>query len=490
MDRPKGRRGVSSPVVLVQMALSRSGGRPDRRESQVEEEGAREEFREIAVSAGATPVASIIGRRKSPDPKTFVGPGKIEQIREAVKNHGAELVLFAHALSPAQERNLERALGCRVLDRIGLILDIFATRASTFEGKLQVELAQLRHLSTRLVRGWTHLERQKGGIGLRGPGETQLETDRRLIGIRIKQINRRLETVRRRRRISAKLRDKREVPVVSIVGYTNAGKSTLFNRLTGADVLAEDRLFATLDPTLRRLSQSAEPGMVIADTVGFIHDLPHALIAAFRATLEETQRASLLLHVIDASSPGKFHRISEVNHVLAEIGVASGDDAVQQIQVFNKVDFLVGESSVPRVERDSDGAVRSVWVSAKTGAGLDLLYDCIEECLGRQRLLYRVTFPASEGRLRAQLYAEGRVQAESYDAKGGVALEVRISNHALQRLTAELKSASVFVVELSDSSEEIGRGASVEGEPTDQAEAGDDASSSVLWQRRRLPAIA
>ena len=436
-DRPNAASGISSPAVLVEIALDDDGSA-----------AAENEFLELAVSAGAVPVEIIGGRRRTPDPRFFVGRGKVEQIRNAVIQSKAEIVLFAHALSPAQERNLEHALECRVVDRIGLILDIFATRASTFEGKLQVELAQLRHLSTRLVRGWTHLERQKGGIGLRGPGETQLETDRRLIGVRIKQIHRKLEGVRRRRAVSRKSREKRAVPVVSLVGYTNAGKSTLFNRLTGAAVLAEDRLFATLDPTLRRLNDSADPGMVLADTVGFIRDLPHELVAAFRATLEETEKAALLLHVIDASSSGKFERIAEVNAVLSEIARdIPSEDAPPQLRVFNKIDAIEGPSSEPRVERDEEGNVCAVWASAKTGAGMDLLHDAIEERLSRRRQRYRVVLSASEGRLRAGLYSQGRVLSEAYDASGAAILEVEISNDALTRLARQGGLGSPMVVE-------------------------------------------
>jgi len=443
-DRPTTAAGVASPAVLVHITL----GSDDPLDAE-------DEFRELAVSAGAVPVATIGGHRRTPDPRFFVGRGKVGEIGETVTGTQAELVLFAHALSPAQERNLERELQCRVLDRIGLILDIFATRASTFEGKLQVELAQLRHLSTRLVRGWTHLERQKGGIGLRGPGETQLETDRRLIGARIKQIHRKLEGVRRRREVSRKSREKRAVPVVSLVGYTNAGKSTLFNQLTGAQVLAEDRLFATLDPTLRRLSGSADPGLVLADTVGFIRDLPHELVAAFRATLEETEKAALLLHVIDASSPGKFDRINEVNAVLAEIaGGVTADAGPPQLLVFNKIDRLVGELARPRIERDAQGIVCAVWVSASSGAGMDLLHDAIEERLARRRQRYRVTFPASEGRLRARLFSQGRVLEERYDSSGAVSLEVEISNDALMRLAREGGVRSPMAVQLLESVEQ------------------------------------
>ncbi len=281
-----------------------------------------DEFLDLAVSAGATVAGLIRAKREVPDSQFFVGRGKAEEIREAVVAERGDLVLFNHSLSPAQERNLEGFLQCRVLDRTGLILDIFAQRARSFEGKLQVELAQLRHLSTRLVRGWTHLERQKGGIGLRGPGEKQLETDRRLLGLRIKQIARRLERVRRQRGLGRTARRKAALPVVSLVGYTNAGKSTLFNGLTGAEVVVADQLFATLDTTLRRVDLGGGRRVILADTVGFIRHLPHDLVAAFRSTLEETQQADLVLHVIDASDRERDEKIQQVNDVLAEIGAA------------------------------------------------------------------------------------------------------------------------------------------------------------------------
>ena len=402
-----------------------------------------EEFHELARSAGARTAAFVGGALRTPHPRYYVGQGKVDEIAGLVRSEGAELVIFDHRLSPAQERNLERALQCRVLDRIGLILDIFAQRAQTFEGKLQVELAQLNHLATRLVRGWTHLERQKGGIGLRGPGETQLETDRRLVGLRIRQINRRLEGVRRRRELSRRARRKQEVPVVSLVGYTNAGKSSLFNRLTGAAVLAVDRLFATLDPTLRRLDDTSDPGIVLADTVGFIRDLPPELVAAFRATLEETRQASLLLHVIDAAAPGRRDRIAEVNAVLASIA----SEAVPQIEVYNKID-LIGEA--PRVESGPSGPPR-VYVSARTGAGMDLLVETIEGALARARHHFRLVVPPTEARLRSALFDQGEVLSEEYDASGAARLEVRIAPLTLERLLGRSGARSlVEIVEISE----------------------------------------
>ena len=294
------------------------------------------EFQELALSAGALIVDEIVSKRRRPDPRNFIGKGKLEELAKSVETNAAELVISSTALSPSQERNLERHLKCRVVDRAGLILDIFAQRARSFEGKLQVELAQLRHLSTRLVRGWTHLERQKGGIGLRGPGETQLESDRRMIGARIKQLRTRLETVDARRTMNRQNRVRAEVPTVALVGYTNAGKSTLFNALTDAGVYVEDQLFATLDPTVRRLELPNGREVVLADTVGFIRDLPHELIAAFRSTLQEAREADLILHLIDASDGNRWQRVRQVNSVLKQLDA----DRVPQIRVYNKIDKL------------------------------------------------------------------------------------------------------------------------------------------------------
>ncbi|MCB1859466.1 MAG: GTPase HflX [Gammaproteobacteria bacterium] len=386
------------------------------------------EFRELAVSAGAVPLEIVMGSRQVPEPKFYVGRGKTAEIKELVDRVGAELVIFNQALSPAQERNLEREFQCRVVDRTGLILDIFAQRARSFEGKLQVELAQLRHLSTRLVRGWTHLERQKGGIGLRGPGETQLETDRRLINRRISQIGRRLEKVEGQRNLGRKSRHKAEVPTISLVGYTNAGKSTLFNRITDSSVYAADKLFATLDPTLRRLSLDEVQNVVLADTVGFIANLPHELVAAFRSTLQETSEAALLLHVIDADSHNREACITEVNDVLRQIGASQ----IPQLQVFNKIDLL--EDCGPKIERDRDGMVHRVWISAATGEGIDLLLQALGEVFQQERVQRSVHLNAADGRLRARLFELGRVVQETVTAEGGWELKVVLPRKVYEQL--------------------------------------------------------
>ncbi|CAH1745597.1 ribosome rescue factor HflX [Thauera humireducens] len=329
------------------------------------------ELKLLVLSAGASVEAVVQGKRAAPDPKLFAGSGKVQEIGEAMRAHEADIVIFNHALSPAQQRNLERELACMVIDRTALILDIFAQRARSHEGKLQVELAQLEHLSTRLVRGWTHLERQKGGIGLRGPGEKQLETDRRLLGNRVKMLKSRLVQIEKQRKVRRRARERRDVLSVSLVGYTNAGKSTLFNALTKAGAYAADQLFATLDTTSRRLYVGGA-SVVLSDTVGFIRDLPHALVAAFRATLEETVQADLLLHVVDSASEDRDAQIDAVNEVLAEIGAAE----VPQILVWNKIDLTRAE---PAVERSDCGNIRRVFLSARTGEGLDLLREALAE---------------------------------------------------------------------------------------------------------------
>jgi GTP-binding protein HflX len=387
-----------------------------------------QEFQELARSAGAEAVGFVNVARHQPSAKFLIGSGKVEELHDLVKEGEVELVIFNHTLTPSQERNLERALECRVLDRTGLILDIFAQRARTHEGKLQVELAQLEHMSTRLVRGWTHLERQKGGIGLRGPGETQLETDRRLLRVRIRQIKQRLEKVRGQREQARRGRRRADIPSVSLVGYTNAGKSTLFNALTESEVFAANQLFATLDPTLRRLELEDVGAVVLADTVGFIRHLPHKLVESFRATLEESSNADLLLHVIVAHEPERDQQIEQVLAVLGEIGAQE----LPLLEVYNKVDLMDGIE--PQIQRDADGRPQRVWVSAREGLGLDLLRQAIAELLGDDLFVGTLCLPQRLGRLRAQLFELGAVQRESHDEEGGSLLEIRLPRIELNRL--------------------------------------------------------
>lgn len=430
-----------------------AGGPPD--------EGLLEEFADLARSAGATVAHLLTARIDRPNPATLLGSGKLDEVKAACEATGADLVLVNHPLSPGQERNLEKLLERRVVDRTGLILDIFAQRAQSAEGKLQVELAQLRHMATRLVRGWTHLERQRGGsIGLRGPGETQLETDRRLLQKRVDQLQKRLEKVKVQRTQMRRARVRSELPRVALVGYTNAGKSTLFNALTGAQAYADDRLFATLDPTVRRLDL---PGgaVVLADTVGFVRDLPHELVAAFRSTLSEAREADLLLHVVDASDPLREERITQVDAVLAEIGAGE----LPQVLVYNKIDRIAGGASdqarasdpgAPRADAD-DGATDSiaprhdqvpaarerVWISARDGRGLELLREAVNGALDLARVQGDLRLPADAGRLRARLHALEAVRGEAHDdgPDGGWRLRIDLSLADAARLAAQSDGA-------------------------------------------------
>lgn len=404
-------------AILVQM---------DTAQSNFDEDLA--EFCALAEAAAVKTQAVITGKMSRPSPKYLIGKGKVDEITQQVGLLQADVVLINHALSPAQGRNLEELFKCRVLDRTELILDIFAQRAQTFEGKLQVELAQLQHISSRLVRGWTHLERQKGGIGLRGPGETQLETDRRLIDGRIQSIKKRLEKVVKQRQQQRRARQRAEIPIVSLVGYTNAGKSTLFNRLTEADVYVANQLFATLDPTLRQIQLPVLGKIIVADTVGFIRDLPHDLIAAFRATLEETRQADLLLHVIDASQPDYQQSIADVELVLREIEA----DHVPCLKVFNKIDLR--SDLTPRVIRDLEGKAMSVWVSAQSGAGIDLLKEILLELLPGQLIETEVVLSPNEGKLRAAFYRQGTVLKEYLDEEGRIHLQVQIKKMTFNQI--------------------------------------------------------
>ena len=410
-ERPK----TGEKAILVHAS---AGGAPDESE--------REEFWELATSAGAEVVGQLVSTRRTPEPRYFIGGGKVEELELLVRESEAELVIFSAPLGPSQERNLERRLQCRVLDRSGLILDIFAQRARSFEGKLQVELAQLRHLSTRLIRGWTHLERQKGGIGLRGPGETQLETDRRLVAQRIKQLRARLERVDSRREMNRRNRVRAEVPTVALVGYTNAGKSTLFNALTDAGVYVEDKLFATLDPTLRRLQLPDGERVILADTVGFVRDLPHELIAAFRSTLQEARQADLILHVIDAGDSNRWQRVRQVNAVLKELEA----DQIPQIRVYNKIDLL---DRAPPANSARSGHRRAVWLSAKTGEGIPVLLEAIAERTRKRQVRGRIHLAPAQGRQRSLLFGMAAVVDEKIAEDGGWDLEIKMNEQDFER---------------------------------------------------------
>ena len=422
------RPDVGERAILVHLKLN----------SESEPEDPRE-FEELVISAGGDPVEFLTGSRQSPHAKFFVGTGKLEEIGNLVKSRDAEIVIFNHNLSPSQERNLEAELKCRVLDRTGLILDIFAQRARTHEGKLQVELAQLQHLSSRLVRGWTHLDREKGGIGMRGPGETQLESDRRMVRERIQTIKKRLEKVRKQRGQSRRSRDRAEIPTVSLVGYTNAGKSTLFNRMTGSDVFAADQLFATLDPTMRRLDLAELGPVIFADTVGFISHLPHRLVDAFRATLEEAASATLLLHIIDAAAEERAINIKRVDEVLKEIDA----HRLPTLMVYNKIDLL--DNVQPRIDRNDSGMPVAVWLSALSGEGLDLLLQAIVECLPSQIVHKHLQLQPDQGALRAALYSHKAVVAEQVNEQGAIKLEIKLAESDFLRL---LKSSGLKLQDL------------------------------------------
>jgi GTPase len=397
-----------------------------------------QEFTQLAVSAGAVPVATVTGRRQRPDPRYFLGSGKAEELKGVAAAEAADVILVDHALSPSQERNLEKLTERRVLDRNGLILDIFAQRARSFEGKLEVELAQLKHIGSRLVRGWTHLERQKGGIGLRGPGETQLETDRRIIAQRVRVLTRRLAKIQQQRATGRQTRAEIPVPSLALVGYTNAGKSTLFRALSGADAYVADQLFATLDPTVRRIRLPGGTAVVVADTVGFIRELPHELVAAFQSTLTEAREATLLLHVVDASNPQREEQTRAVDAVLEEIG-ASG---IPQLLVYNKIDRL---QSAPRIDRDAEGRALAVWISAEQALGLELLAQAVAERLARFARRARLRMPAAAGALRSRLYAAQAVCAESTAADGTIELAVELPDPELLLLA---RTAGVQILEV------------------------------------------
>jgi len=408
-DRPKN----GKQAVLVHMALFR-------------ESNDLNELQELVLSAGAQPLAVLTGRRNRPEPKYFIGTGKLEELKHVIQQHNADVVVFNHTLSPRQERNLEEALEKRVVDRQGLILDIFAQRAKTHEGKLQVELAQLEHSSTRLIRSWTHLERQKGGVGLRGgPGETQLEADRRLIRVRMRQIRGRLEKIIKQRHQGRIKRKRAEIPSVSLVGYTNAGKSTLFNALVGSDVYAADQLFATLDPTLRRCRLPNDSELILADTVGFIRQLPHELVAAFRSTLQEASEADLLLHIVDCNAENRDETINDVNQVLQQIGAGK----IRQLQVFNKIDLA--DPIEPRIDYDADGVPFRVWVSAKEQLGFDLLLTVLEGIYASSRIRKECYLSPLQGGVRASLYKHSQIISDEALENGGWQIIIEIEKKHL-----------------------------------------------------------
>jgi GTP-binding protein HflX len=394
-----------------------------------------EEFRLLAKSAGAQEQDMVLYSRPKPESRYLLGQGKIDELASFVESEKIELLLVNYTLSPSQERNIEKACQCRVLDRTGLILDIFAQRARSHEGKLQVELAQLKYLSTRLVRGWTHLERQKGGIGLRGPGETQLETDRRLLAMRVKHLEKRLQKVRSQRQQGRQSRKKNKIPTVALVGYTNAGKSTLFNQLTNSQVYQADQLFATLDPTLRKLALSKHQHVILADTVGFIQNLPHDLVDAFHATLQETIEADLLLHVVDASDEQKNDHIEQVNQVLKHIDA----DKCPQILVFNKIDQT---QCLPHVDIGQDKEIHRVWISALKNQGLNLLTSALKQYFERQKQHVFISLPMDEQQLRTLLYKNQAVIHETFDPQGTWEIEAQLNNELFTKMTAFIRSSS------------------------------------------------
>ena len=414
---------------MLDIERAEGGNRAILVHMDIREEAHREnlsEFKELVLSSGAEIMTIATTSRQKADPRYFIGSGKAKEIAELVKAYEADLVLFNHQLAASQERNLERLIECRVLDRTGLILDIFAQRARSFEGKLQVELAQLKHLSTRLVRGWTHLERQKGGIGLRGPGETQLETDRRLLGLRIKQINKRLDKVKKQREQGRQSRQKAEIATISLVGYTNAGKSSLFNVLSEGKVYVQDQLFATLDPTLRRVDLARDVSVIFADTVGFIRHLPHDLVNAFRSTLQETAEAQLLLHVIDSADDNRDANIQEVEKVLTQIDAQN----IPCIQIMNKVD-LTGVK--PRMDYADDGSVKRIWLSVESGQGLELLKQTLIDMFREQMVEGKLSLSPADARVRAKLFEIGAIRKETIDEEGRFLLQISISRRDLNQ---------------------------------------------------------